>query len=736
MLLFGSHEAPQSEDVLAVLAKRGEPTTPDEPAEGLVWSSIAGHWSEVGYDDDYISTDFVERLALKAHPWTLAGGGATELKTLLEERAGGTLTNVIREVGRTTVAGEDDAWIALPGTWARKRVQAPVVPLVLGECVRDWSISGTPEILYPYESMGGVPIPSSHPAVRALWPWRALLERRTVFGKEMKGTGRDWWEHLEHYGDRLKTPLSIGFAFVATHNHFVLDRGGKAFNRSAPMIKLPETATEEDHLALLAYLNSSTACFWMKQVFQPKGSTAGNRNHPDPARAAYEFAGTQMQALPVPDLTGRREHLVTAARRLTSLAEERAQLLTAEHFDKRLAVGRELALDDLWSEWERLRDEMLVVQEDIDWIIYSLFGLADGSTSQTAWSEGVRCPRGERPGEHVSPRRSLIRERDRVVPLEEAEVASGQPASDALAPLWELRREAIAGSTELRTLEAIEYKRVWRDTEQNETEVAWRNRVVFELVRDWFLDWVEGQAREYAEPQTTRSMLSEITSHTPAENALAFLANEGDSLVTAGRLLASEAVPYLSALTFTEAGMEKHDAWRRVWELQRREDQGESLDISPPPPYSNGSRGKSKDFRSDVFYSLRGKLDVPKERFISYPGCESDEDGEPVYGWAGWDHTQRAQALVALYQDRKTREGWEADRLTPMLAGLLELLPWLKQWHDEPMPDFDTTFFEAYDAFLENELRELSLTRDDLTAWRPAEKKKGRRRAAARKEKP
>jgi hypothetical protein len=36
----------------------------------------------------------------------------------------------------------------------------------------------------------------------------------------------------------LRTPLSIAFAFVATHNHFALDRGGKVFNRSAPVIKL------------------------------------------------------------------------------------------------------------------------------------------------------------------------------------------------------------------------------------------------------------------------------------------------------------------------------------------------------------------------------------------------------------------------------------------------------------------------------------------------------------------
>ena len=67
-------------------------------------------------------------------------------------------------------------------------------------------------------------------------------------------------------------PLSIAFAFVATHNHFVLDRGGKVFKQTAPVIKLPEGATEDEHLALLGVLNSSTACFWLKQNSHNKGS--------------------------------------------------------------------------------------------------------------------------------------------------------------------------------------------------------------------------------------------------------------------------------------------------------------------------------------------------------------------------------------------------------------------------------------------------------------------------------
>ena len=52
----------------------------------------------------------------------------------------------------------------------------------------------------------------------------------------MKVHGRPFYEHLEHYDSKLKTPLSITFAFVATHNNFVLDRGGKVFKQSAPII--------------------------------------------------------------------------------------------------------------------------------------------------------------------------------------------------------------------------------------------------------------------------------------------------------------------------------------------------------------------------------------------------------------------------------------------------------------------------------------------------------------------
>jgi hypothetical protein len=152
-----------------------------------------------------------------------------------------------------------------------------------------------PFVVYPYKELAGDPIDSdSYLTKRYLWFYRTLLVNRSVFGKTLDEMGRSWYEHLEHYLDKLSTHFSITFAFVATHNHFVLDRGGKVFKQSAPVIKLKPGATENDHLALLGLLNSSIACFWGRQTFFPKGGFAGGK-----WEERLEWDGTKIQQFPL-----------------------------------------------------------------------------------------------------------------------------------------------------------------------------------------------------------------------------------------------------------------------------------------------------------------------------------------------------------------------------------------------------------------------------------------------------
>ena len=114
-------------------------------------------------------------------------------------------------------------------------------------------------------------------------------------------------------------------------------------------------------------------------------------------------------------------------------------------------------------------------------------------------------------------------------------------------------------------------------------------------------------------------------------------------------------------------------------------------------------------------------------------GISPDDDPSPLYGWAGWNPLEQAQALVGIYNARKA-DGWGADRLTPILAGVAELLPWIVQWHDEPDPETGERAGTSYEAFLQGELRKLGITGAALAAWRPAAK--GRGKAAAPKAPP
>ena len=52
--------------------------------------------------------------------------------------------------------------------------------------------------------------------------------------------------------------------------------------------------------------------------------------------------------------------------------------------------------------------------------------------------------------------------------------------------------------------------------------------------------------------------------------------------------------------------------------------------------------------------------------------------------------------------------GW--DRLIPLLAGLAELLPWLKQWHNEPDPALGERMGDYFEGFVQDEARAMGVT--------------------------
>ncbi len=106
------------------------------------------------------------------------------------------------------------------------------LPLIVGEEIRNWGYSSLSYAIWPYEA-ATLETDGESEVIRFEWPWKTQLSDRVAYGKTQIERGLEWFEYSMFFRDRFRTPLSIAFAFVATHNHFVLDRGGKVFNRSA-----------------------------------------------------------------------------------------------------------------------------------------------------------------------------------------------------------------------------------------------------------------------------------------------------------------------------------------------------------------------------------------------------------------------------------------------------------------------------------------------------------------------
>jgi hypothetical protein len=130
-------------------------------------------------------------------------------------------------------------------------------------------------------------------------------------------------------------------------------------------------------------------------------------------------------------------------------------------------------------------------------------------------------------------------------------------------------------------------------------------------------------------------------------------------------------------------------------------------DVPVPPKYA------SADFRKANWWRLRGKLDVPKERWISYPGIEQDPAGGLVIAWAGWDHLQQAKALSAWYEELRGSGAPDA-KLLLVLAGLQQLVPWLLQWHNEVDVEFGVRMGDYFRDYVIEETRRLGKTEAEL----------------------
>jgi hypothetical protein len=711
VILFGRHRNPVSQTVRAVMGIRGEPETPKDPSKGLVWSVIREQIDRPGSQSAFISVADWERGSLYTHPWSLGGGGAAELKGQLEEAAERRLADVVQVIGFGAVTREDDIYLVTRPVAVRHGIPNECIrPLVSGEEVRDWNIHMPTEAIWPYDP-GTLETIAPITVLHFLWPWRAQLSSRVAYGASQIQRGLRWHEYSMFFRDRFRTPLSIAFAFVATHNHFVLDRGGKVFNRSAPVIKLPPEATEDDHLALLGLLNSSTACFWMKQVFYPKATAVGDisteKGKPEANR--YEFAGTGLADFPIPAEPNGMTTLRRIAGQLDSSAVTKTELEPRNIISKWATDQSHQCLHELLQDSEQhdqlVRKRMVALQEELDWETYKLYGLCDaGSSSFVLDDDSTGASPEERPF------------------LWPSSEAPATLKSD-LVPLYRTRRSVMESSGEIGMIETQVYKRPWLGQQGvfGHNTGTYRDRMS-DALASWLADQLESDlCWQNSELSTPAKLADRVRSDSRFLEAAELYRGRPDfdlvELVT--ELVLSESVPFLPILRYKPSGLSKRVQWEKTWELQRLEDEGKHKDPIPVPP-----KYAPADFLNGTYWRVRGKLDVPKERFILFPHCERAADRSPVILWAGFNHLQQAQAIAAYYLDMKDREGWTAERLTPLLAGIAEVVPWVKQWHNDPDPVHGERMGDYFAQFLADEATALGLTIPAIRAWRPPSKKK------------
>jgi hypothetical protein len=734
VIMFGRHRSPVGDAVRTVMGIKGEPSTPDDPARGLVWSAIVGQIDQAGSESEFVSAADTPRATFAKHPWSIGGGGAAELREEIEERALTRLREVAPDLGFGVVTREDDAYLLGEGALRRLGVRPEfTLPAVDGEDVRDWTIGNVTRAVWPYSPGSFEACPSSG-VEQVLWPYRVGLSGRVAYGKSQIERGLRWFEYSMFFKNRFLSPLTITYGEIATHNHFVLDRGGKVFNRTAPVIKLPSGSSEDEHLGLLGLLNSSVACFWLKQVCHNKGSTVdqhGARQRTAPFEDFYALNSTKVAEFPL------AEHPpLVLARTLDTLAHDIAACLPSARFRFAAEGSQPLptrqSLDEMRDRAAGLLRKAVAWQEELDWSCYVLYGLLPEGVVGLVCESGVppEVRLGERAFEIVLARRVATGQEtttwfERHGSTPGTDIPSHWP--EEYRQVVQRRIDLIESVRNIALIERPEYKRRWNTPAWDDLERA--------ALRDWLLDRLEAPHLWPTDvnrpPQLTS--VNRLTDAVRSDVAFMQIAelyagHSGfDLMQVVAELVTGESVPFLPVLRYTDSGLRKRAQWEDTWELQRREDAGEKVGKIPVPP-----KYQSKDFLKTDYWRLRGGLDVPKERWVSYPGCERGADASLPIAWAGWNHLQRATALAAYYLEMKENEGWDAARLQPLLAGLLELVPWLEQWHNEIDPAYGERMGTYYRAFVNEEARALGFMLTDLRAWKPAitGAKRGRKKAA------
>jgi hypothetical protein len=504
----------------------------------------------------------------------------------------------------------------------------------------------------------------------------------------------EWYEYRDFMRSKFQPSASIAFPAIVTHNHFVYDLGQTVFTQSTSVIKLQSGSTPERYKLLASLLNTSTVCSCLKQICFNKG--AGE----DPVRDRYDYAGNYVGITPSPRDYGvdtpNRRRMLALAEEMIGLADQLPALIMRKLFGQKgeayhawnstldgyvaphpdlpppfsTALELRAARDKLVALRQDIRGRMIFLQEEMDWLAYEMYGLlkskaplAEDYLSRTDY-EAARLELGQRPFEIAG----------KEYKGDWPEGYEPSPLPEALRPLTEARIAVIEANPDIALLEDPLYKRRWIPPDYDKE---------FRRAAEWWLaeklEWALEQhgcpislhqwARVLGRDERVNAA-PEVLTGTPLFDL------EQELL----KIIRANSVPNRPEHYLKPSGLRKLYA-SRITNHESR----------------NTPRFSRKDFSDGNAWKLRGKLNIPRERFIAYAefdhtrrGSDAPETGGPWFGWAGWDAAQRADALAFLL-NKANRAGWELRwRQCGLRAALRDLLPQLAD-----LPAADRAEFEA-----------------------------------------
>jgi len=478
------------------------------------------------------------------------------------------------------------------------------------------------------------------------------------------------------------------FPRLATHAHFYVTSSPYVFKQTAPVIKLRDDSRSAANLAS-AILNTNTVCFCLKQVCFNKG--AGD----DPVRDRYVYAGNYVGMTPIPrDYeadTPNRRRMLALAEEMIGLAEQLPALTMRKLFERegeayhrwnasldgyapphpdlpepfQTAQELEFARDYAVELRRDIRQRMIFLQEEMDWLAYEMYGLLPHAPLAEdyltpAELETARLELGQRAFEQAGhgykgdwPKSWHVGAGLAPAPHLPGPTAHLPALSESMQRLIQDRIAIIRTNPDIGLLEDPLYKRRWipPDTDRE-----------FRAALEWWMrEMAEWELEQAGRPLHIKEWSRRLMQHQRVRAALEVYAGTPayDPVTTIEDIVQPEAVPDRPEHYMKPSGLRK---------LARGE-----------------QAFKRGDFSSAGVWKVRGKLNIPRERYIAYTSFEPG-----WYGWAGWDAEQRAEALVYLLE-QAAHAGWAVHhQQCGLRASLRELLPELDHLPAIEQQEFET----------------------------------------------